>query len=155
MIKKIIFVGLLLISLGINAFLISKFVGGSTQKIEGDERVSIVMSNDNREFVMREMRHFVESVQQINAGILYERPELIIEAARKSGHAVTECAPQGLVQTLPLSFKQLGFSTHDLFDEIADEAEKNFSPKRTQEQLNQLLTNCVSCHRGFRIDAQK
>lgn len=155
MIKKIIFSVILLISLALNGFFIYKFTQGETYVIPNDPRLSVKMSEENREFVMAEMRSFVESLQQINAGILYNDPKPIIEAGKRSGNGVKECAPEGLVETLPLAFKQLGFSTHDIFDQIAASAEKDFSPKKTQEQLNQLLNNCVACHKSFRIDVRK
>lgn len=153
--KKIIFSVVLLVSLSLNGFFIYKFTQGETYVVPDDERISVMMSEENRAFVMTEMRTFVESVQQINAGILYNDSNLIIQAGTRSGNGAKECAPEGLVQTLPLSFKKLGFATHDLFDQIAVSAKENFNPKKTQEQLNQLLTNCVACHKGFRIDVKK
>lgn len=155
MIKKIIFSVILLTSLALNGFFIYKFTQGETYVIPNDPRLSVGMTYENREFVMAEMRSFVESIQQINAGILHNDPKLIIEAGKRSGNGVKECAPEGLVETLPLTFKQLGFSTHDIFDQIATSAENNFSPQKTQQQLDQLLTNCVACHKSFRIDVRK
>lgn len=153
--RKIFFLIILAISLGLNGFFIYKFTQGETYVVPNDPRLSVGMTYENREFVMAEMRSFVESVQQINAGILRNDPKPIIEAGRRSGNGVKECAPEGLVETLPLPFKQLGFSTHDIFDQIADAAEKDFSPQKTQEQLDRLLNNCVACHKSFRIDVRK
>ncbi len=125
--RKVIFSIVLLVSLVLNGFFIYKFTQGETYVIPDDERVSIMMSEENRDFVMAEMRTFVESVQQINAGILYNDPDLIIKAGERSGNGAKECAPEGLVQTLPLPFKKIGFATHDLFDQIAVSTQENLA----------------------------
>jgi hypothetical protein len=129
-------------------------IKGETVK-SSDNRTAIVMTEGNADFVLTEMRDFLESVQQINDGIIQNDPKKIIEAGKKSGGSVIEHAPNGLIKTLPLSFKKLGFKTHDLFDEIKAGAESDFGPKRTQIQLSQLLSNCIACHSSFKIETLK
>lgn len=152
--KKIIPIALIL-SLIANIFLIYKFfIKGDTYTYEGDQRMTIKMKYDHREFVMAEMRTFVESVQKINEGIMTENPQMIIEAGKRSGGAVGDHAPEGLIKSVPLGFKKIGMDTHGKFDEIAEAAQKNFHPKTTQKQLNQLLNNCVACHSSYRINVK-
>ena len=150
--KKIVYL-LLFISFIVNLVLISKFlIKGDTYRYEGDSRQSIRMSKDHREFVMAEMRQFVESVQQINKGIMTNDPKPVIEAGKRSGRGVGEHAPDGLIKSLPVGFKKLGFGTHGLFDEISEAAKTDFNPKTTQQQLDKLLNNCVACHATYKID---
>ena len=145
----------MILSILLNIGLLYLFViKGETTK-SNDSRTAVLMSEDNRDFVLEEMRDFLESIQQINEGVLENKPEKIINAGTKSGGSVIEHAPKGLLKTLPSGFKALGFSTHDLFDEIAKNAKNNYNPKETQKQVNILLNNCVSCHKSYKISVLK
>ena len=146
------FIALLVLSLAANVVLVRKLFVGNTQVIEGDSRISIVVSQPNRDFVMSEMRNFVETLHQINMGIEQNDSSLIVEAARSSGGSVAHHAPAGLIASIPMGFKTIGFDTHAKFDSIANSAEKNFDPKVTQQQVTALLGNCVACHRSYRMD---
>ena len=149
------FIALLVLSLAVNVVLVRKLFVGNTQVIEGDSRISIVVSQPNRDFVMSEMRNFVETLHQINMGIEQNDSSLIVEAARSSGGSVAHHAPAGLIASIPMGFKTIGFDTHAKFDSIANSAEKNFDPKVTQQQVTALLSNCVACHRSYRMDVKK
>ncbi len=120
-----------------------------------DKRVAILMEKDHQTFVLAEMRDFLESVQQINEGIMTNSPDKIINAGNKSGGSVIDHAPTGLLKTLPFEFKQLGFETHDIFDKIATSAKEDYQPEKAQRQLNKLLNNCVACHQIYKIDAKQ
>lgn len=142
---------LITFSIILNIALIYLFIiKGDTVETE-DGRVEVQMTEDNRDFVFVEMRDFLESIQKINKGILTNNPKLIIEAGNKSGGSVIDHAPHGLLRSLPIGFKKLGFSTHYIFDDIAKSAEENFDKNKTQEQLNKLLINCTTCHSAFKI----
>jgi len=152
MIKKILFISLLVISIGVNAVLIRKMFVGNTQVIPNDTRVSIIVSQSNKDFVMHEMRTFVEALHQIHVGIEQNDPALIAKVARASGGSVAGHAPAGLLASIPAEFKTIGFDTHGKFDQIAESAEKNFDPKVTRGQVTELLGNCVACHKMYRMD---
>lgn len=149
--NKVFITILLLISLLINIGLVYLFViKGETVETE-DSRIAIKMSEDNRDFVLLEMRDFLESVQQINEGLLENDSMKIIKAAEKSGGSVIDHAPKGLLKSLPSNFKKLGFSTHDIFDDIAKSTKENFDKKSVNIQLNTLLNKCVACHQSYKI----
>jgi hypothetical protein len=148
--KKAIF-PLLIVSILLNIILVYLFViKGQTIKTS-DNRTAIIMSESNKDFVLQEMRDFLESVQKINEGILKNDTKLIIEAGKISGGSVISHAPKGLMKTLLSGFKKLGFSTHALFDEIANNAKNDFNKDLTQKKLNSLLKNCTACHQSFKI----
>ena len=152
MIKKILFISLLVISIGVNVVLIRKMFVGNTQVIPNDTRVSIIVSQSNKDFVMHEMRTFVEALHQIHVGIEQNDPALIAKVASASGGSVAGHAPAGLLASIPAEFKTIGFDTHGKFDQIAESAEKNFDPKVTRGQVTELLGNCVACHKMYRMD---
>ena len=133
---------------GFEKFFIFK---GKVAAITDDSRVVVELTEGNADFALDEMREFLESVQQINEGILNKNAEQIEKAAKKSGGLVIDHAPKGMLASLPIGFKELGFATHDLFDEIADSIQVNKNVKQTHSQLGKLLNNCVACHKLYKI----
>lgn len=151
--KKILITSLIL-SISFNIFLIYLFVFKGNTKVTEDNRVSVIMSEQNKDFALEEMREFLNAVNQIHNGIANGNKEQIINAAGKSGGNVIDHAPKGLIKALPLDFKKLGFATHDIFDEIRDSAQVNFKPEITNKQLTKLLNNCVACHAIYKIETK-
>lgn len=146
---------ILLISIVLNAGLIYQFFFKGEKVVPNKEgRSAINMTKENREFVMAEMRGFLESVQKVNEGISKNDPNLIIAVGKQSGTCKVNAVPQGLVKSLPLGFKQMGLNTHELFDEMAKMAKEKYDRQQTQEKLNQLLNNCVACHKTYKITAE-
>ena len=60
--------------------------------------------------------------------------------------------PITLIAKLPLEFKTMGMGTHRAFDELAMEAEDLGDSGVLLGQLSAILTNCTSCHAGYRFD---
>lgn len=146
----------LLLSVFLNVGLIYKFFyAGETVSLAKDGRSEIKMTPENREYVMAEMRGFLESVQKINEGIAKNDPKIIEKVGQESGSCKVDGVPEGLVKSLPLGFKKMGFETHELFDVMAKMAKENYDRQQTQEKLNQLLNNCVACHKTYKISVEK
>ncbi len=97
------------------------------------------------------MRGFLESIQKFNEGIAKNDPTIIEKVGQESGSYKVDGVPKGLVKSLPLGFKKMGFETHELFDVMAKMAQENYDRQQTQEKLNQLLNNCVACHKTYKI----
>jgi hypothetical protein len=114
-------------------------------------RTPIQMTLEEREFVLAEMRLFLESTQNIVNGIVASNMGLVAKNARKSGRAAQAGMPKSLSGKLPPSFKQLGSDTHRKFDELALDAEQLGDGEHALSQLGIVLNNCVSCHSTFRI----
>lgn len=149
--KKIIPFSLLL-SVFLNVGLIYKFFyAGETVSLAKDGRSEIKMTTENREYVMAEMRGFLENIQKINEGIAKNDPTIIEKVGQESGSYKVDGVTKGLVKSLPLGFKKMGFETHELFDVMAKMAKKKYDRQLTQGKLNQLLNNCVACHKTYKI----
>lgn len=149
--KKIIPFSLLL-SVFLNVGLIYKFFyAGETVSLAKDGRSEIKMTTENREFVMAEMRLFLESIKMINEGLAENNPTKIVSINQQSGVCKVDVVPQGLIKSLPVGFKTMGMQTHDYFDKIAKIAKENYSQKEIQKELNSLMNNCVACHRTYKI----
>lgn len=142
---------LFFISLIINGLMLwFFFFRGDVIEVKNQRR-AVMLSENHREIVMGEMRKFLENIHEINQGILEDNPERIIKAARASGRRIDDEVPQGLIKSIPLDFKQMGFRAHDLFDEIADGVEVNYNKKSVQNQLGTLLNQCITCHQVYQI----
>ena len=148
---KILKTIVLVASLLLNIFLIYRFfIAGNTVPNSKDARTAISVSENNREIVMKEMRTFLEAVQHIQNGLIQNDFKQIETHAATSGRSVEQHVPGELIRSLPLSFKKLGFDTHDRFDKIARLAREKKKEEITNE-LNGLLANCTSCHASFKI----
>ncbi len=151
---KILIIGLV-ISIIVNIGLLYNFIiKGDVVKMK-DQRIAIMLSEDNKAIVLKEMREFLETVQHINEGILDNNPNLIIQSAGGSGSCVKDEVPKSLIKSLPIAFKQMGFATHDAFDELANSVRVKFNPQKTQRQLNDILKRCVACHSAYQIKVKK
>lgn len=149
--KSTIFFLLLVISVAFNIyFFTQKPKPAEPFRMEGDARQSVVVTPEQRQFVMSEMRGFVEGMDEIYQGILENNPEKIARAAEKSGTHLKP--PKALRDALPKEFLQMGMKTHKLFDAIADSAMDDYERAVTEKQLGRLMNNCVACHSMYRFD---
>ena len=126
-------------------------IQGSTVQT-ADDRVTILLDDNERNLVLAEMRAFLSSIQQINQGLSQNDMALVAASARKSGNAARAGVPGSLVGKLPIEFKKLGGDTHAKFDQLAMDAEDMEDNNHTMQQLSTLMQNCVSCHAAYRID---
>lgn len=120
-----------------------------------DGRDAIELTADERNFVLAEMRAFLESVQEITSAISEKNMEAAAASASRVGLASTRTTPKTLMAKLPPAFRALGMETHMAFDGIAREAEDMGDSQVVLAQLGSLLQNCVACHAGYRIDVGK
>ena len=132
-----------------------KFLISGETVVASDGRQALVLSGPERDLVLTEMRQFLQSVQQITMGVANQDMEVISSAAKAVGAAAQNSVPASLVKKLPLEFKQLGFDTHQKFDQLAMDAEEFGDPSHSLKQLTELMSNCVGCHELYRIDPEQ
>lgn len=142
----VITVLLLVIAGGFYKFIVQGSVTTGT-----DGRIAIHLDPAERDLVLKEMRAFLISVQQITLGILNDDMELVAEYAKRSGKAAQGEVPGTLMGKLPLTFKKLGSDTHSKFDLLALDAESLGDGHHALKQLTILMDNCVSCHESHRL----
>lgn len=129
------------------------FVVGITEP-SADKRQSIVLTSDERDLILAEMRVMLSSVQGIVDGIASKKMSHVSETARRSGSAAVAQVPAGLMTKLPLSFKQLGHETHLGFDEIVVGAQSGEPGDILLTRLSTQLNNCIACHASYRLDTK-
>ena len=147
--KKCIAIVLILLAViggGAYKFLVQ---GSVTQSSDG--RVAILLNPGERDMVLAEMRAFLDSVQQINAGIAADDMDKVVAAAQTVGRAAQGAVPASLVGKLPLEFKKLGFDTHSKFDQLAMNTTDLGDGGAALGELATLMQNCVACHAAYRL----
>lgn len=119
-----------------------------------DERTVMVLAPSEREVVLLEMRQFLSGVQLMTDAVARDDAKALAQAARSLGKAaVHEVSPE-LRAKLPAEFKQLGFSVHSDFDQIAMDAESLGDMKHSMTQLSSTLQKCVACHTIYQIQSE-
>jgi len=126
-------------------------VGNISKTYAADTRQPVRLNEIEHEFVLAEMRGFVESLQLVMSGLAENDMKTVAEAAKKSGKATANDAPKTLGRKFPGAFAKLGGATHQLWDELASEAEDMGDKRELLKKLGVLLNNCVTCHAGYRL----
>lgn len=129
-----------------------KFIFSGSVETSSDGRSAVLLEADERDFILSEMRMFLESVQAINVGVSKNDLKMVIEASRKVGSAAQQTVPATLSAKLPLAFKTLGFDTHSKFDQLALNVQDFGDREHALKMLGELMNNCVACHSTYRLE---
>ena len=125
-----------------------------THAVPIDDRTVMMLEQNERAVVLQEMRQFLSGVQLMIDAMAREDMKATAQAARSLGKAaVHEVSPE-LRAKLPMEFKQLGFSVHSDFDQIAMDADSMGDVKHTMTQLSSTLQKCVACHTIYQIQSE-
>ncbi len=145
---------IIILLLALSGFLVKTFISGSVAPSD-DGRTNVVLTNDERNLVLDEMRAFLVSVQGVSQAITENNMDRVAEIAHKAGMAAEADTPGALLQKLPLGMKKLGFGTRDKFDEIATTAKTTKDAAVARKQLDTLMQNCIACHSIYRLPEPK
>ncbi len=127
-----------------------KFTKGEVAPSD-DGRMAVMLSKDERNALLLEMRNWLQSSQNILAAAATDDFATVASSARASGMAAEADTPGSLFRKLPVEMKALGFGTRNKFDEIAADAEKLKDSKHTVIQLSEAMNNCIACHATYRF----
>jgi len=141
---------IIILLLALTGFLINKFVSGSVEPND-DGRTNVVLTKDERNLILEEMRAFLVSVQGVSQAITENDMDKVAELAHKAGMAAEEGTPGSLLQKIPLSMKTMGFGVRGQFDEISETAKTSKDPKEARKQLDALMQTCIACHMVYRL----
>ncbi|MCK5725957.1 MAG: hypothetical protein KAH22_03905 [Thiotrichaceae bacterium] len=145
---KVLWVIILLL-LMVSGGLVYKFVTGKVSASD-DGRTNVILTKDERNLILQEMRDFLISVQAVSQAITENDMDKVADLAHKAGMAAEADTPGSLLQKIPLSMKTLGFGTRKKFDEISVTA-KTKDAKLARQQLDTLMQNCIACHAMYRL----
>lgn len=116
-----------------------------------DGRAVLELAPAERAMILEEMRMFLDGVQKMTGALAQQDMPAAAEAARGMGQKMVHEVPPALRAKLPLEFRQLGFSVHREFDQIALDAESMKDVSHTLNQLSGTLQKCVACHASYQI----
>jgi hypothetical protein len=116
-----------------------------------DGRAVLQLTPGERAMILDEMRMFLGGVQTMTDALGRQDMPAVAEAARGLGQKMVHEVPPALRAKLPQEFRQLGFSVHRDFDQIALDAESMKDVSHSLGQLSATLQKCVACHAGYQI----
>jgi hypothetical protein len=116
-----------------------------------DGRAVLELTPGERAMILQEMRMFLSGVQAMTGALSEQDMPAAAAAARGLGQVMVHEVPPALRAKLPPEFRQLGFSVHRDFDQIALDAESMKDVSHSLGQLSATLQKCVACHAGYQI----
>lgn len=116
-----------------------------------DGRAVLELTPGERAMILEEMRMFLGGVQKMTDALGRQDMPAVAGAARGLGQKMVHEVPPALRAKLPLEFRQLGFSVHRDFDQIALDAESMRDVSHSLGQLSATLQKCVACHASYQI----
>jgi len=151
---KILWTLIVLLTAALTGIAVKFAVLGSTAPAD-DGRTQVLLDSGERDLVLAEMRQLLAAAQQISEGLADGDMQQIAEAATAVGMQATSTMDVRLKAKLPLAFKQLGFATHQAFDDIAGMARQQAEPRAIQKKLAESMNNCLACHAAYQIPMQR
>jgi hypothetical protein len=127
-----------------------KFTVGNVAPSD-DGRQAVLLTKDERNALLLEMREWLQSSQAILASAAAKDFAGVAEAARASGMGAEATTPGSLFRKLPVEMKKLGFDTRGKFDDIAADAEKSKDSNSVVTKLSVAMNNCIACHATYRF----
>lgn len=127
-----------------------KFTVGNVQPSD-DGRMAVLLSKDERNALLLEMRVWLQSSQGILAAASEKDFDAVIKSAKASGMEAEAETPGSLFRKLPVEMKALGFDTRKKFDDIATDAEKFKDREHIFFKLSAAMNNCIACHATYRF----
>jgi hypothetical protein len=118
-----------------------------------DGHAVLELTPGERAMILEEMRMFLGGVQKMTDALGRQDMPAVAEAARGLGQKMVHEVPPALRAKLPQEFRQLGFSVHREFDQIALDADSLKDVSYSLNQLSATLQKCVACHASYQIQA--
>ncbi len=157
---KTLWVIILVLTVVLAGIALKFIVLGSTSPAN-DGRTEVLLDAGERKLVLAEMRQLLSATQQITEGLADNHMNQIAAAASEVGMQATTTMDVRLKAKLPLAFKQLGFATHQAFDDIAAIASDAKQVAATggltevktdiQRKLAETMNLCVACHSNYQL----
>ncbi|BBU63380.1 hypothetical protein MSC49_33150 [Methylosinus sp. C49] len=126
----------------------------ATRGEDADRRVAIVLTAEEKAFVLGQMRLFVESIERIVSSLAAGDRTTAAEAAAARGgkrFQAENVMPATLGAKFPEMWRSFGQPMRKGFDELADGLAQGEPESRALARLGETMRNCVSCHQSYRI----
>jgi cytochrome c556 len=142
--------GLVVVLSLIVALFAYKFTVGEV-KPSDDGRQAVMLTKDERNALLLEMRTWLQSSQGILEAASNKDFAAVIQSAKASGMGAEQGVPGSLFRKLPVEMKKLGFDTRGKFDDIAADAAQFKNSDHIVSKLSIAMNNCIACHATYRF----
>ncbi|MEP2531876.1 hypothetical protein [Shimia sp.] len=143
--------GVLAAALGLSGYVF--VVGGNTVPYE-DGRTVILLTKDERNLVLGEMRGLLEAVQGITQAAVAGDMDEVAAQASAVGMAAADGESPALMAKLPLDFMTLGLGAHRSMDALAELAGTTDDPLVILGAMGDAMDACTGCHAGYRLGVE-
>lgn len=143
--------GILAVALGAGAYKV--VVKGQTVPY-ADGRTAILLTKDERNRVLGEMRGLLEGVKAITQAAVAGDMATVAAQASAIGMVAAEGESPALIAKLPLEFMTLGMGTHKAMDDLATLAGTTDDPLVVLGALGEAMDKCTGCHAGYRLGVE-
>ena len=139
--------------LGAGVFVGLPVIAAETQaNIPAGSRTPVTLSAEEREFVLNEMRFYLDMVYVATDALSRNDMKTVAAAARRRGSSALARVPAGLYDRTPGPFREGIRESRELVDRIAVEAEGTSDPQPVLKRIGQLLYLCNSCHSAYQLN---
>jgi len=129
-------------------------VMGSTVR-SADGRTAIVLTKDERNFVLGEMRGLLGHMQQlVTAAADKDIDKTIAIAKILTGDTKGEKQVSIIAKT-PLHFKKITKNIHSQFAELYEDAMTKRDVDYSLKQVSVIMQNCIACHGAYTLVEDK
>ncbi len=147
--KKNLNLNTLLFSLALATSIASASQGNSQ-----DLRTPIFVTAAERVALLAEMRHFLDTVQEISAAATENDMETVSQTAAAVGMKLARTTPPALLKKFPASFSEMAATTHISFDELSLSASVSDEPLEIVAELADIMLICTACHGSYRFEVE-
>lgn len=116
-----------------------------------DRRVPVVLRPDEKAAVLRDMRSYLQGLQEILTALAKDDMDTVAMRAKALGTVNIFKTYLMFPTASGVMFRDLSAAVHDNFEEIAADAKANRNAKATLEKLSTTMMSCVTCHQTFRL----
>jgi hypothetical protein len=149
------------LSIALNILLVAVIAGGAylffikgRTSVSADGRTAVVLTAEERDHVLADMRGLLENVQGLLAALGKGDMQGVAEHARNNGFSNHKMPPVSLMTKMPAEFRALGDPMHSGFDDIAIEAESIGDRDVIVQKLGAVLQVCTGCHASYTLKAE-
>ncbi len=128
------------------------YFGGQSAALDRDNRKVVQLQDFERDTLLSEMRILLRTVQTVVSSLAENDRVKLALSARAISVAGQKTLPASLMLKLPAEMRSLREAAYISFDEIADLAATG-TQTEILSRLDGLMTNCVACHEGYRLEA--
>lgn len=123
----------------------------SSYSMQADNRITINVSQAEKNQVLAEMREFLHGFHAINIAMARQDMKALGTIARPMG-GMLDRIPVKLKDRLPEEYTQLAIAMNEAFQNFARDAETNGDMRKAHENLAEVVTYCSGCHDSYRFN---